>query len=238
MAGASQAAEYNAENGQDQKAAFIAQARSRMPQNYLQSVRTAPVSRFEIKAGWDIPATLEQAINSDAPGEIKALVRENVYDTATGKYVLFPQGSRLLGYYNSVVFFGQEGIQVIWDGVIFPDASSLNLNGMIGQDAKGQSGFRYSVDHHYARLIGFAVLTSLFSTGFELSQNRRGTILGVPSAGEIVGSAVGSQISQLGMETFRRNLNVQPTIKIPAGYRFNVRVNRDIVFDAPYSPLR
>lgn len=238
MAGASQAAEYNAQNGQDQKAAFIAQARSRMPQNYRQSVRTAPVSRFEIKAGWDIPATLEQAINSDAPGEIKALVRENVYDTATGKYVLFPQGSRLLGYYNSVVFFGQEGIQVIWDRVIFPDASSLNLNGMIGQDAKGQSGFRYSVDHHYARIIGFAVLTSLFSAGFELSQNRRVTILGVPSAGEVVGSAVGSQISQLGMETFRRNLNVQPTIKIPAGYRFNVRVDRDIVFDSPYSPPR
>jgi type IV secretion system protein VirB10 len=232
LAGMGQAAEYGAQNGQDQKRAFIAQARNRVPDDYLHSVRTAPLTKFEIK-----PATLEQAVNSDQPGEIRALVRENVCDTATGKYVLIPQGSRLIGYYNSVVAYGQDGVQVVWDRIIFPDASSLDLNGMIGQDAKGEAGLRYSVDHHYARLLGFAVLTSLFSAGFQLSQNRPGTILAVPSNGEIVAGAVGSQVSQLGMEITRRNLNVQPTIKIPAGYRFNVRVNRDIVFDAPYSPL-
>jgi type IV secretion system protein VirB10 len=233
----SQTAEYNAQNGQDEKSAFIARARNRVAVNYSQAVRTAPVSKFEIKAGWDIPATLEQAINSDQPGEIKALVRENVYDTATGKYLLLPQGSRLIGSYNSMVSYGQDGVQAVWDRVIFPDASSLNLNGMIGQDAKGESGLRYSVDHHYAQLVGFAVLTSLFSAGFELSQNRPGTILATPSTGEVIGGAVGTQVSQLGMETFRRQLNVQPTIKVPAGYRFNVRVNRDIVFDEPYSPV-
>ena len=236
--GGSQTGEYNAQNGQDEKTGFIARARNRVPQNYLPSVRTAPGSRFEIKTGWDIPATLEQAINSDQPGEIKALVRENVYDTATGKYVLIPQGSRLVGSYNSTVSYGQDGVQAVWDRVIFPDASSLDLNGMIGQDARGESGLRYAVDHHYARLLGFAVLTSLFSAGFQLSQNRPGTILAQPSPGEVVAGAVGSQVSQLGVEITRRNLNVQPTIKVPAGYRFNVRVNRDIVFDAPYSVLR
>jgi type IV secretory pathway VirB10-like protein len=177
---------------------------------------------------------MEQAIDSDEPGEIRALVRENVYDTATGKYVLIPQGSRLFGHYNSVVSYAQDGVQVAWDRVIFPDGSSLNLNGMTGEDARGASGLRYSVDHHYGRLLGFAVLTSLFSAGVQLSQPRSGTILAVPSNGEIVGSAVGGQLSQLGAETFRRQLNVQPTIKIPAGYRFNVSVNRDIVFEAPY----
>lgn len=238
VAGMGQAAEYIAQNGQDQKTGFIARARGRVPDDYLHSVRTAPLTKFEIKAGWDIPATLEQAVNSDQPGEIKALVRENVCDTASGKYVLIPQGSRLVGYYNSVVAYGQDGVQAVWDRVIFPDASSLDLNGMSGQDAKGAAGLRYSVDHHYARLLGFAVLTSLFSAGFQLSQNRPGTILAVPNTGEVVAGAVGSQVSQLGMEITRRNLNVQPTIKIPAGYRFNVRVNRDIVFDAPYAPLR
>jgi type IV secretion system protein VirB10 len=236
--GAGQPSEYLAQNAQDQKSSFIAQARNRTADNYLNSTRTPPLTRFEIKAGWDIPAILEQAINSDEPGELKALVRENVYDTATGKYLLIPQGSRLTGTYNSVVSYGQDGVQAVWDRVIFPDASSLNLNGMIGQDAKGEAGLRYSVDHHYARLLGFAVLTSLFSAGFQLSQNRPGTILATPSTGEIIGGAVGSQVSQLGVEITRRNLNVQPTIKVPAGYRFNVRVNRDIVFNEPYERLR
>jgi type IV secretion system protein VirB10 len=234
--GMSPAAEYATQNDQDEKKAFIQDARNRAPQNYLQAVRTAPLSRFEIKAGWQIPAITEQAINSDEPGDLRALVRENIYDTATGKYILIPQGSRLFGHYNSVVSYGQDGVQAVWDRVIFPDGSSLNLDGMIGEDARGASGLRFSVDHHYGRLLGFAVLTSLFSAGVQLSQPRSGTILAVPSNGEIVGSAVGGQLSQLGAETFRRQLNVQPTIKIPAGYRFNVSVNRDITFDSPYSP--
>jgi type IV secretion system protein VirB10 len=237
-AGMSQAAEYRAQNGQDEKTAFIAQARNRMSESYLKSVRTPALSKFEIKTGWDIACTLEQAINSDQPGEIKALVRENVYDTGTGKYCLLPQGSRLVGSYNSVVTYGQDGIQAVWDRVIFPDGSSLNLGGMIGQDAKGQSGLRYAVNHHYGRLVGFAALTSLFSAGFQLSQNRPGSILAQPNAGQVIAGAVGQEVSQVGVEITRRNLNVQPTIKVPAGYRFNVRVNRDIVFDAPYLPFR
>ncbi|HLH31322.1 MAG TPA: TrbI/VirB10 family protein [Terriglobia bacterium] len=236
FSGTSPSAEYAAQNGQEDKRAFIREAQAHASQNYLQSVRTPPLSRFEIKAGWQIPAILEQAINSDQPGELRGFVRESVYDTATGRFLLIPQGSRLFGHYNSSISYAQDAVQVIWDRLIFPDGSSLNLDGMIGQDAAGAAGLRYSVDHHYARLLGFAVLTSLFSAGVQLSQNRNGTILAVPSNGQIVGSSVGGELSQLGAETFRRQLNVQPTIKIPAGYRFNVSVNRDIVFDAPYSP--
>jgi type IV secretion system protein VirB10 len=62
-------------------------------------------------------------------------------------------------------------------------------------------------------------------------------VLQYPSAGELAGAAVGQQATQLGAEVTRRNLNIQPTIKVPAGYKFNVRVNRDIWFDAPYSPM-
>lgn len=228
--------EYEAQNMQDAKERFLARARTASEDNYLNSTRTKPVGRYEIKAGWDIPAVLEQALNSDLPGEIKALVRENVYDTATGKYLLIPQGARLVGAYDSRVAYGQNGIQVVWNRLIFPDGSSINLEGMAGQDASGLSGLRHDVDNHYKRLIGFGLLTSIFSASFQLSQTRRGTVLGYPSRAEIAGSAVGAQVSQLGVDVTQRNLNIQPTIKIPLGYRFNVRVNRDILFDAPYEP--
>ena len=95
-----------------------------------------PLGPYEIKAGWVIPAVLQQALNSDLPGEIRALVRESVYDTATGKYLLIPQGARLVGSYSARVSYGQNGIQVIWDRIIFPDGSSIVLDGMTGQDAK------------------------------------------------------------------------------------------------------
>ena len=205
--------------------------------DYLKSIRTAPVSPFEIKAGWEIPAVMEQALNSDLPGELKALVSSSVFDTATGQYLLIPQGSRLVGTYDSRIGYGQDGVQVVWNRMIFPDASSIDLAGMTGVDAHGNAGLRDQVDHHYKRLIGFAALTSLFSAGFELSQRSRQSVLTYPSPGEIVGSAVGQEVSQLGSRITRRNLNVQPTIKIPVGYRFNVRVNRDILFEAPYRAM-
>jgi type IV secretion system protein VirB10 len=222
------------QNSQARKEAFLAQARKSVPDDYLKSTRVPPLSKYEIKAGWEIPAVLEQGLNSDLPGELKALVDSNVYDTATGRYVLIPQGARLVGRYNSVIGYGQNGVQVVWNRIIYPDASSIDLSGMVGQDTQGNSGLRHSVDNHYKRLVGFAVLTSLFNAAFELSQSHRGTVLQVPGPGEVAGSAVARDVTQLGAEVARRNLNIQPTIKVPAGYKFNVRVNRDIVFESPY----
>lgn len=149
--------------------------------------------------------------------------------------MLIPQGSRLVGGYNSQLGYGQDGVQVVWNRLIYPDGSSLDLSGMLGQDEHGFSGFRDKVDHHYKRLVGFAVLTSLFAAASNISQNQNRSVLTYPSPGEVAGSAVGQQVSDLGAQITRKNLNVQPTIKIPVGYRFNVRVNRDVIFDSPYT---
>jgi type IV secretion system protein VirB10 len=186
--------------------------------------------------GWDIPAILEQGINSDLPGEVKALVRSNVYDTATGKYLLIPQGSRLVGVYDSQIAYGQSRLQAIWSRIIYPDGSSINLDGMMGQDIQGMAGFHDKVDNHYKRLVGFALLTSAFTAGIELSQRQNTSLLSTPTAGQTASSAVGQQLGELGTEVTRKNLSIQPTVKIPIGYRFNVRVNRDILFETPYIP--
>jgi type IV secretory pathway VirB10-like protein len=230
--------EYEAQNMQASKESFLASARSNQHDDYLASKRDAPLSMFEIKAGWEIPAVLEQNINSDLPGELKALVTASVYDTATGRYLLIPQGSRLVGKYDSRVSYGQDGVQVAWSRIIFPDASSIDLNGMVGLDSHGNAGLRDKVDRHYERIIGFAALTSLFTAAFEISQRRNQGVLTSPSAGEAASNAVGQELSQTGSQITRRNLNVQPTIKVPVGYQFTVLVNRDILFDAPYEPIQ
>ena len=218
----------------DNKAEFMARARSTSNSDYSRSTRTEPLSKFEIKAGWEIPAVMEQGLNSDLPGELKALVTSNVYDTASGRYILIPQGSRLVGEYNSQLGYGQDGVQVVWNRMVYPDGSSVDLNGMIGQDMAGFSGFRDKIDRHYKRLVGFAVLTSMFSAASGIAQNRNRAVLTYPNLGDVAASSVGQQVSDLGSQITRRNLSVQPTIKISAGYRFNVRVNRDILFDSPY----
>ena len=229
--------DYDQQNEQSRKQMFMEQTRTRTVNNYLKSTRTPPLGKYELKMGWDIPAILEQGINSDLPGEVKALVHSNVYDTATGKYLLIPQGSRLVGVYDSQIAYGQNRLQVIWTRIIYPDGSSINLDGMMGQDIQGMAGFHDQVDNHYKRLIISALLTSAFAAGIELSQRQSTSLLTTPTAGQTASAAVGQQLGELGSEVTRKNLSIQPTIKVPVGYRFNVRVNRDILFEAPYTPV-
>lgn len=225
------------DGGQDAKAAFLRAAREKGgADNYVQSTRMKPLSPYEIKAGWDIPGVLEQEINSDLPGEIRALVRENVYDTGSGQYLLIPQGSRLVGKYDSRVAYAQNALLVVWDRIIFPDASSINLEGMGSQDIRGRSGLRDQVNHHYSRLFGTAILSTAFSVSAVIAQNRRQNVFTLPSSQDVAASAAASEIARLGAAITRRNLNVQPTITIRTGHRFSVRVHRDLLFEAPYRP--
>lgn len=192
---------------------------------------------YVVKAGWDIPAILEQGGTSDLPGELRARVRENVYDTATGKYVLIPQNSILVGAYNSEVAYGQNRVQVNWDRLQRPGTEpTIFLNKMNGVDADGLAGLTGSVNNHYKRLIGFALLSSAFAAGITVSQNRNSSAYGYPSNGELAAAAVGQQMGEFGRKITERNLNRPPTIQILAGTRFNVRVDRDIIFVSPYKP--
>jgi type IV secretory pathway VirB10-like protein len=190
--------------------------------------REAALSKFEIRAGTVIPAVMIAGINSDLPGQILGEVRENVFDTATGRYRLIPQGSKLVGRYDSTVSYGQQRVLAVWNRVIFPDGSSLELKGMPGADAGGYSGFNDLVDEHFGRIIGAAVLSSLFAAGIQLSQpqvtNGQNFTPGQTTAG-----TVGQQVGEAGQAVIQRQLNIAPTLEIRPGYLFNVMVSKDII---------
>ena len=224
------------QNGQGDKNTYAEQARSRKEDVSVHLSRQLEMTKYEIQAGWDIPATLEQGINSDLPGEVRGIVRENVYDSSSGHYLLIPQGSRVVGRYNSRISFGQSGIQVIWTRLIYPDGSSIELGGLNGQDARGLSGFRDRVDNHYARLIGDVLMSSALSAGVEIGANGGTTsnAATVLTPQQIATAALAQQLGEFGMEVARRDMNRQPTITIPIGYRFNIRVQKDLIFDSAY----
>jgi len=231
-----QMSEYEHQNSQMEKQQFLDRASSAPVSHYLPYARTRALSKFEIKQGWLIPAVLEQELNSDLPGMVRALVRENVYDSVTGKYLLIPQGTRIIGVYNSNIGFGQGAVQTVWRRILFPDGSSLDLGGFEGNDRQGGSGLRDQLDNHWKKIMSGALLTSLFAAGLQISQGQSNSVLGTQSFGQQLGAAVGTQVGELGQQITRRNLNIQPTIKIRPGYRFFVRVGKDMLFQAPYSP--
>ena len=220
------------QNRQEQKETFLNNAAFTETRNSgdLQT----PVSPYQVMAGTVIAAALVTGINSDLPGDVIATVTEPVYDTATGGHVLIPQGSRVLGRYNSQVSYGQTRVQVVWHRVILPDTSSFQLDNLAGTDPAGYAGLEDGVDWHWDRLFAGAALTTLLGVGAELAapENRqdgdRVIIAGRDSAQD--------SINQVGQEVTRRNLNIQPTLTSRPGLLVRLIVNRDLVL-RPYQPL-
>lgn len=207
--------------------------------HYLASGKTPALSPFEVKAGTIIPSVMISGVVSELPGQLIAQVGENVYDTVTGRHLLIPQGARLVGIYDNGISMGQRRVLIAWTRVIFPDGANLDLGNMPGMDQAGYSGFSDRVNSHTARVFGQAILLSLITAGAQLSQPlpRRNDNAASFSYPQIVASSVGLQLSQLGMETIRRGMNIAPTLEIRPGYRFNIMVTKDIILE-PISTLR
>lgn len=215
-------------NGQAQKAAFLGQQRS---DDYLGYTRTEPLSPYELSVGTLIPATLITGMNSDIPGAITAQVSQDVYDSATGKHLLIPQGAKLYGVYDSNVSYGQSRGVSAWTRINYPDGTRLNLAGMGGIDTEGYSGFADEVDNHYWKTFGNAFLLGMISGVAQAGISEDSQNGDTKSA---IADGVTQQFAQTGSTLIQKNLDVQPTIKIRPGYKFNIMVNKDIML-TPYN---
>ncbi|HEY5410683.1 MAG TPA: TrbI/VirB10 family protein [Caulobacteraceae bacterium] len=222
-------AEIQAQNGQGEKRQFAAGSRA---DDYLTNPLRDAISPWEVKAGTIIPAALITAINSDLPGEVIAQVTEPVYDHATGRTVLIPQGSRLIGQYDSQVAYGQSRALVAWNRIIMPNGRSINIGSMTGADLTGASGLQDQTDGHFWQLAKGVVLSTLFSVGAASAQDA-----GARSSGGLVinsaTSGVSNEAQQVGQRITERDLNRQPTIRVRAGWPLRVIVNKDMIL-APY----
>jgi type IV secretion system protein VirB10 len=202
----------------------------------LDSRPIAPKSPYSVQTTFVIPAILISGINSSLPGKIFGQVSQDVYDTATGRFLLIPQGTKLEGEYSSDVAYGQASVLVAWQRLVFPDGKTMDIGAMPGSNAAGYAGFNDQVNNHYLRLFGSAILMSAISAGVALSQGRNqvsGTF-GAPTTNSVLSATLGQQLGRVMTQMISRNLNISPTLEIRPGYRFNVTVTKDMVFARPY----
>jgi len=216
------------QNGQTSKEDFFNQDIKDL--GYLPNQVVPQMSPYELKRGSVIPATLITGLNSDLPGRLTAQVSQNVYDSATGYRLLIPQGAKLFGRYDSKVSFGQERVLVVWTDLIFPNGSTLQIGGMAGTDAEGYGGFRDKVDRHLWRTFGSAALVAIIGTGIDMSMPESSTLATQDTASDAARRNFAESFGRVAEETISKNLNVQPTVRIRPGYKFNVLVDQDIIF--------
>jgi type IV secretory pathway VirB10-like protein len=205
--------------------------------SFRTSVESAP-GPLAIQAGTVIPAVLVTEINSDLPGQVLAQVARDMYDSRSLRTLLIPKGSKLLGKYADQIGVGQDRLLVAWSRVILPDGRSIALPGLETKDRTGAGGLHDQVDRHGGQVFGTAALLSLIGAGAQLSQPNAGygALGSYPSPGQVVAGAVGQQLADVATQMLRRDLNVQPTIRIRQGMPFNVFLAMDLVFSEPYAP--
>ena len=202
----------------------------------LDSQVEAPASPYMIRAGFVIPAIMISGINSDLPGQVMAQVSQNVWDTATGRFLLIPQGTRLIGAYSSNVAYGQERVLMAWQRLIFPDGKTFDIRAMPGADSAGYAGFTDQINNHWFRTISSAILMSGVIAAVDLSQddNNSSDSSDRQRAGDALSEALGQTLGQVLGQIISKNLNISPTLEIRPGYRFNVIAVKDMTLPGPY----
>ncbi|QJU57150.1 TrbI/VirB10 family protein [Sphingomonas sp. AP4-R1] len=210
---------------QDRQAAFLNAA----PERRTVSTErvTSPPSRNILQAGAVISAALITGIRSDLPGQITAQVTENTYDSLTGRILLVPQGTRLIGQYDSSVQFGQSRVLLVWNRLLFPDGRSFVLERSPGADAEGFAGLQDGVNFHWLELAKAAGLSTLLSVGTELAIDNDDTLL------RAIRNGSQNTFNDAGQQIVRRQLNVAPTLTIRPGFPVRVIVTRDMILE-PY----
>lgn len=187
------------------------------------SLVAAP-SPYTLQAGSVIAASLITGLNSDLPGLVTAQVTQNAYDSVTGRILLVPQGSRLIGSYDHVVAFGQSRALLVWQRIILPDGSSIRIDNLPATDLSGYSGLSDRIDRHTWQLLKGVVLSTLLGVGTELGfgSNESDLVGAIRESVQQSGARAGDQVVS-------RNLNVQPTIRVRPGWPLRIVVHKDIV---------
>lgn len=187
----------------------------------------APASPNILQAGAVISAALITGIRSDLPGQITAQVTENIYDSPTGRILLVPQGTRVIGQYDNNVQFGQSRVLLVWNRLIFPNGRSIVLERQPGADAEGYAGLQDGVDYHWWDLAKAAGLSTLLSVAAELATNDDDRLI------QAIRNGGQDTINDAGQQIVRRQLNIAPTLTIRPGFPVRVIVTRDLVLE-PY----
>ncbi len=232
-------ADAASQSGQDRKSAFLNAATD--TKIYASGRLQTPASPFQVMAGTIIPAAMVTGLNSDLPGQAIATVTEPVYDTVTGKTLLIPQGSRLLGTYDAQVSYGQSRVLLVWTRLIMPDGSSIVLDRLPGADTKGFAGLEDETNNHWGKLLAGAALSTLLGVGAELGSQNSG-LGGTGQQTVVVATSRSAKesLNQIGQQVTRRNLDVQPALTVRPGFPVRVIVNKDLVL-RPYAgagPIR
>lgn len=213
----------NDPNAQGRKSSFVANLDPRGDVN--PHALTPLTSPYTLSAGSVISASLITGLRSDLPGLVTAQITENIYDSATGRLLLIPQGARLIGSYDSVVAFGQSRALIVWQRIIMPDGSSLRIDNVPATDPSGYAGLADKVDFHTWQLLKGIAMSTLLGVSSQLALSGQSDLV------QAIRMSTQDSVARAGDMITQGNLGIQPTITIRPGAPVRLVVHKDLVFE-------
>ncbi|MDI6028988.1 type IV secretion system protein VirB10 [Corticibacterium sp. UT-5YL-CI-8] len=221
--------------GEDRSSKFLAAASSIGDRG----AKARKIERIDalVPEGTLIPGILETAIVSDLPGQVGAIVSQDVY-SFDGRRILIPTGTRLIGEYQSEITRGQTRIFVVWTRMLRDDGVSVRLNS-IGADSLGRAGLTGRVDKKFRERFGAAILLSIVGAGASYvtgygSEAAAGDSDDAQNAEELARETLAKTFSDMANQALGDSLRIPPTISVSQGERIFVFVRQDLDFSAMY----
>lgn len=213
-------------NDQQRKLEFVNQAAAHSI--YNDHALETPASPYEVLAGTVIAASLLTGLDSDLPGMVTAQVTEAVRDSVTGRILLIPQGSKLIGSYDSVIAFGQSRALLVWQRIVMPDGSSIQIDNLPATDAAGYAGLEDDVDYHSWTLLKGIAMSTLLGIGTQVTfgSNQSNLV-------EAIRESTAESTNQAGQRIVEKDIDIQPTITVRPGWPLRVIVHKDLIL-RPY----
>ncbi|WP_434779718.1 TrbI/VirB10 family protein [Neisseria sp. Ec49-e6-T10] len=186
--------------------------------------------------GTYIRCILETKIVSTLAGPTACVVTNPIY-SASGRKLLIPRGSKVLGTYDLDASGLNDRVAVVWDRVITPNGLDINLGG-IGIDQLGSSGHPGKYRAYWGRRLGAALLVSLTADVFNYAGIKYGPTVKrtIVQDGSIITeeqpfeSKAADVISQMPEQMLARTLNKPATVTVNQGALINIYASKDIDF--------
>lgn len=201
------------------------------------ATKTADLTRTVLQ-GKMMVAILESAINTDVQSQVRAIISRDVY-SGSGKNILIPKGSVVIGSYQSVSSTTIARLDIVWNRIIRVDGLNISINSTVA-DNLGRGGVEGELDNKYTQIIKNAFLSSVVSiataalvdkitdtvtttstSDTSTTTTTNATNTAIIDATQTFGDEIQSIADNLKEET--------PTIRISQGTKINIVVNQDLV---------
>lgn len=187
--------------------------------------------KYTLQAGTIIPVVLCTGVNSDIGGQVVVQVQQDMYDSATGRNLLIPAGSKILGTYGKGSPNNSGRVEIAFSTIVLPDGGSYAVGGaLVAMDGVGYSGVSGKVNRHTGSMLSAGMFSSALAALGSVAAGNSSNNTNTYSAGQLAMQGAMANLMNSSASLFQQGANRQMTVTAAPGTMFSVYVAQGLTF--------